>query len=63
MLVNLYRPHLATPMWSSPLKDVVHVGGRNHEPEEEDKLMRTNNQIERSLAQYIWDSLLFLSLE
>ena len=51
-LVNPSGPHTATPTRSSPLKDGVvgTSGGGDHEPQEEDKLTRTKNWIERSLA-------------
>jgi len=54
-LVNPSGPHTATPTRSGPLKDaVVRAGGTSsgdHEPQEpEDKLARTKNWIERSLA-------------
>ncbi|KIM89571.1 hypothetical protein PILCRDRAFT_1917 [Piloderma croceum F 1598] len=51
-LVNPSGSHTATPTRSSPLKDVVHAVGTSsgdHEPQE-DKLTRTKNWIERSLA-------------
>ena len=53
MLVNPSGLHTTTPMWLSPLKDIVRAGGtssRDHLPQEEDKLMRTKNWIERSLV-------------
>jgi len=53
-IVNPSGPHTATPTRSSPLKDgVVGAGGArsgDHEPQKEDKLARTKNWIERSLA-------------
>jgi hypothetical protein len=52
-LVNPSGPHTATPTWSSPLKDVVRAEGTSsgdHELQEEDKLTRTKNWIQRSLA-------------
>jgi hypothetical protein len=52
-LVNPSGSHTATPTRSRPLKDVVRAGdtsSSDHEPQEEDKLTRTKNWIERSLA-------------
>ena len=50
-LVNPSGPHTATPTRSSPLKDaLVCASSGDHELQEEDKLSRTKNWIQRSLA-------------